>query len=37
MTARGRFLSIEGGEGVGKSTQINALADVIRSHGHDVI
>jgi dTMP kinase len=37
MTARGRFLSIEGGEGVGKSTQINALADTIRSHGHDVI
>ncbi|MEY3833673.1 MAG: hypothetical protein RLZZ130_1151 [Pseudomonadota bacterium] len=37
MTARGRFLSIEGGEGVGKSTQINALADRIRSHGHDVI
>jgi dTMP kinase len=37
MTARGRFLSIEGGEGVGKSTQINALADMIRSHGHDVI
>ncbi|MEY3877556.1 MAG: hypothetical protein RLZZ191_1239 [Pseudomonadota bacterium] len=37
MTARGRFLSIECGEGVGKSTQINALADRIRSHGHDVI
>jgi dTMP kinase len=37
MTARGRFLSIEGGEGVGKSTQINALADMIRSHGHEVI
>ncbi len=37
MTARGRFLSIEGGAGVGKSTQINALADMIRSHGHDVI
>lgn len=37
MTARGRFLSIEGGEGVGKSTQINALADMIRNHGHEVI
>jgi dTMP kinase len=37
MTARGRFLSIEGGEGVGKYTQINALADMIRSHGHEVI
>lgn len=34
---RGRFLSIEGGEGVGKSTQIAALADAIRKAGHDVI
>lgn len=37
MTQRGRFLSIEGGEGVGKSTQIAALADAIRKAGHDVI
>lgn len=37
MSTRGRFLSIEGGEGVGKSTQINALAGMIRSHGHEVI
>jgi dTMP kinase len=37
MTLRGRFLSIEGGEGVGKSTQISALADAIRNAGHDVI
>ena len=37
MTRRGRFLSIEGGEGVGKTTQINALADAIRKAGHDVI
>lgn len=37
MTATGRFLSIEGGEGVGKSTQINALADAIRNLGFDVI
>lgn len=37
MSGRGRFLSIEGGEGVGKSTQIVALADAIRKHGHDVI
>jgi dTMP kinase len=37
MTQRGRFLSIEGGEGVGKSTQIVALAEVIRKQGHEVI
>ncbi|MBL0924819.1 MAG: dTMP kinase [Sphingomonadaceae bacterium] len=37
MTQRGRFLSIEGGEGVGKSTQIAALAEAIRTAGHDVI
>jgi dTMP kinase len=37
MTQRGRFLSIEGGEGVGKTTQINALAEAIRKAGHDVI
>jgi dTMP kinase len=37
MTRRGRFLSIEGGEGVGKSTQIVALADAIRTSGYDVI
>ena len=34
---RGRFISIEGGEGVGKSTQIAALADAIRKAGHVVI
>lgn len=37
MTVSGRFLSIEGGEGVGKSTQIVALAKAIREAGHDVI
>jgi dTMP kinase len=37
MSGRGRFLSIEGGEGVGKSTQIVALAEAIRKFGHDVI
>lgn len=35
--SRGRFISIEGGEGVGKSTQIASLAKAIREHGHEVI
>jgi len=35
--ARGRFLSIEGGEGAGKSTQVRRLADVLRARGLDVI
>jgi dTMP kinase len=34
---RGRFISIEGGEGVGKSTQIAALAAKLRRLGLDVI
>jgi dTMP kinase len=33
----GKFLSVEGGEGVGKSTQINALASALRAKGLDVI
>lgn len=33
----GCFLSIEGGEGVGKSTQIVALADALRKAGKDVV
>lgn len=37
MTARGRFISIEGGEGVGKSTQIAALAELIRMQGLEVV
>ena len=34
---RGRFLSVEGGEGVGKTTQIIALAEAIRKAGFEVI
>jgi len=33
----GRFISLEGGEGVGKSTQVRALAAALRARGHDVI
>ena len=35
MSAAGRFITLEGGEGVGKSTQLAALADALRAHGLD--
>jgi dTMP kinase len=34
---RGRFISLEGGEGVGKSTQAKALATALRERGVDTI
>lgn len=34
---RGRFITLEGGEGVGKSTQAALLADVLRARGIDVV
>ena len=34
---RGRFITLEGGEGVGKSTQLSALAGAICARGHKVV
>ena len=34
---RGKFITIEGGEGVGKSTQIAALGDVLAAHQLEVV
>jgi len=35
--SRGRFISLEGGEGVGKSTQREALAAALRARGLEVV
>ncbi|MFB7666843.1 dTMP kinase [Kitasatospora sp. NPDC056138] len=37
VSGTGFFIALEGGDGAGKSTQANALAEWIRSKGHEVV
>ncbi|MFT3792382.1 MAG: dTMP kinase [Rudaea sp.] len=35
--ARGKFITLEGGEGAGKSTVLNAVRELLAAHGLDVV
>lgn len=37
MTVRGAFITVEGTEGVGKSTSLEAIEHALRARGHDVL
>jgi dTMP kinase len=37
VIVRGKFIALEGGEGVGKSTQVKGLADALRIRGVEVV
>lgn len=37
MTTRGAFITVEGGEGVGKTTSLEAIQSALRKHGRSVL